>query len=104
MKVEIGQRITKVREEMGLTKEEFAKQLGITGQYLGTVERGKSVLSVEKLKKLCDFTHLSADYILFGKDTNKQIKVEKMLSEFSEEQILTGCEALEKLALFLKKK
>jgi len=103
MKVEIGKRIAKIREDMGMTKEEFAKHLGITGQYLGAVERGKSVLSVEKLKKLCDFTNLSADYILFGKDISKQNKVQKILCEFSDEQISSGCEVLEKLALFIKK-
>lgn len=102
MKVEIGKRITKIREDMGMTKEEFAKHLGISGQYLGTVEHGKSYLSIDKLKKLCDFTNLSADYILFGKDSTVKTKAQNMLSEFSDEQILNGCEALKKLALFIK--
>jgi len=68
MKKAIGKRIKEIRENMGMTKESFAKEIGISGQYLGIVEHGKSYLSIEKLKVLCDFTNLSADYILFGRD------------------------------------
>ncbi len=102
MKEEIGKRIKKIREDMGLTKEKFAKLLGISGQYLGVVEHGKSYLSTEKLKILCDLTNLSADYILFGKDNNMIDDTQKLLSEFSIEQIESGCETLQKLALFIK--
>lgn len=102
MKEEIGKRIRQIREDMGMTKEKFAKLLGISGQYLGVVEHGKSYLSIEKLKVLCDLTNLSADYILFGKDEQLISNTQKALSEFSKEQIETGCNALQKLALFLK--
>ncbi len=102
MKEEIGKRIKEIREDMGLTKEKFAKLLGISGQYLGVVEHGKSYLSIEKLKILCDLTNLSADYILFGKNNNMIDDTQKLLSEFSTEQIQTGCEALQKLALLIK--
>lgn len=102
MKEEIGKRIREIRENMGMTKEKFAKLLGISGQYLGVVEHGKSYLSIEKLKILCDLTNLSADYILFGKDNHMISNTQKALSEFSNEQIEAGCEALRKLALLLK--
>ena len=102
MKEEVGKRIKQIREDMGMTKEKFAKLLGISGQYLGVVEHGKSYLSIEKLKVLCDLTHLSADYILFGKDNYIVNNTQKALSEFSNEQIEVGCEVLQKLALLLK--
>ena len=50
MKKQIGLRIKNIRENMNMSKEEFSKLLGISGQYLGIVERGKSCLSIEKLK------------------------------------------------------
>lgn len=103
MKKEIGERIKNIRESMNMTKENFAKQIGISGQYLGLVEHGKNCLSVEKLKILCDFTNLSADYILFGKDKNIVNDTKNLLSEFSEEQINAGCNMLKKLALFINK-
>lgn len=102
MKVEIGKRIKNIRENMNMTKESFAKLLGISGQYLGMIEHGKSYLSIEKLKILCDITNLSADYILFGKDTNIKNETREILSEFSDEQLEIGCDTLKKLALFIK--
>lgn len=102
MKAEIGKRIQNIRENMNMSKESFAKLLGISGQYLGIVERGKSYLSIEKLKILCDITNLSADYILFGKDSNIINDTKQILSEFSDEQIKIGCDTLNKLALFIK--
>ena len=102
MKQEIGKRIKNIRENMNMTKEDFAKSIGISGQYLGIVERGGSCLSVEKLKSLCDLTNLSADYILFGKDKDLIDTTKKILSEFSDTQIETGCKTLKKLALFIK--
>lgn len=102
MKVEIGKRIKTIRENMGLTKEAFAKSLGISGQYLGIVERGGSYLSIDKLKVLCDLTGLSADYILFGRDSNIVNTTKSSLSNLTIEQIQTGCDMLKELATFIK--
>ena len=102
MKEEIGERIRNIRESMNMTKETFAKKLGISGQYLGLVEHGKNYLSIEKLKILCDFTNLSADYILFGKNENLVNDTKNILSEFSENEIEIGCDMLKKLALLIK--
>lgn len=103
MKEEIGKRIKDIREEMHMTKEEFAKQLGLSGQHLGLIERGKNHLTIEKLKILCDLTGLSSDYILFGRDKNILNDTKNILSEFTEEQIETGCNILKRLALLIKK-
>ena len=102
LKEEIGLRIKKLREERHLTKEAFAKKLGVSGQYLGIIERGQNCLSIEKLKKLCDFTNQSSDYILFGKEYQFDSTVKDTLSNFSDEDIRIYCEALEKLALVMK--
>ncbi len=102
MKKEIGKRIKNIREEMGMTKEAFAKSLGVSGQYLGIVERGGSCLSVDKLKVLCDFTNLSADYILFGKDDAIVDNTKNFLSDFTSDQIQTGCNMLKELANLIK--
>lgn len=104
MKKDFGMRIKKIREDMNLTKEEFAKKIGISGQYLGLIERGQNYLSVDKLKKLCDLTNLSADYILFGIDNKVVDTTSQLLSEFSQEQIAAGCEALKNLSILIKSK
>ena len=102
MKVEIGKRIKDIREEMGLTKEAFAKKLGISGQYLGLIERGQNYLSIEKLKTLCDLSNLSADYILFGEENTIISDTKILLKKFDKEQIVAGCKTLKKLALLIK--
>lgn len=50
MKKEIGKRVESIRKEMNMTKEKFVKAIGISGQYLGIVEKGGSNLSYDKLK------------------------------------------------------
>ena len=102
MKKEIGLRIRDIRESKHMSKEAFAKMIGISGQYLGVLERGGSCLSVEKLKRLWDVTGLSADYILFGKDVNLGYSTNKLLNEFTDEQIEAGCDTIKKLANFIK--
>ena len=102
LKEDIGLRIKRIRETMGFTKEPLANMLGVSGQYLGMVEHGKGCLSIGKIGKLCQITNLSADYILFGKDYSLPASVQKALDEYSEDQIISGCEALEKLAIFIK--
>lgn len=104
MKKEIGKRIQSLREQMHMTKEAFAKEIGVTGQYLGLIEHGKNCLSMEKLKVLCDFTNTSADYILFGRNPNIVNDTKSMLTEFSAEQISSACETLKCLASFMKSK
>lgn len=102
LKEEIGKRIKNIRLDMNLSKQDLAKLLGISGQYLGMVERGRGSLSFDKLQTLCNLSGLSADYILFGKDSSLPAKVQNSLSEYTDEQIDSGLEALEKFAFFLK--
>lgn len=102
MKVEIGKRIENLRQDMKLSKEKFAEQLGISGQFLGMVEKGKSCLSYEKLERLCNITGYSADYILFGKDNNIKQETKNILSDFNDTQIQNACQIINKIALFIK--
>ena len=93
LRKEIGLRIKNIRLNMNITKQKMAELLGISGQYLGMIERGEGTLSIDKLKVLCDITGLSADYIL---------RLSKTLSDYSDEEIKLGCATLENLALLLK--
>lgn len=102
MKKEIGKRITKIREDLDLNKEEFAREIGISSQYLGMIEKGNNCLSVEKLKTLCEYTNLSADYILFGREDNLTRNTKELLSKYTDKQIVSGCRMLKNLALFIK--
>jgi len=102
LKKEIGKRVEEIRKQMNLTKEKLAKEIGITPQYLGIVEKGESALAYDKLKKLCEISGNSADYILFGKDVEIEEKTKMLLSEFSYEEIQKACEAIKQIAVFMK--
>ena len=87
LRKEIGLRIKNIRLNMNITKQKMAELLGISGQYLGMIERGEGTLSIDKLKVLCDITGLSADYILFGIENEGQHNaVNIMLSELNEKE------------------
>jgi len=103
MKEEIGLRIRNIRESLNLTKEELAGMLGISGQFLGMIEKGKNSISIEKLQILCDVTHQSADYILFGKDESLPSDTKKILKKFTYKQIEAACAMLKDIAFFIKK-
>ena len=102
MKKEVGKRIAGIRKEWKTTKEKFAKKIGVSGQFLGMVEKGKSSLSYEKLERLCDLTGYSADYVLFGKDDRVKKETKKILSEFNDRQIQEACGIISQIATFIK--
>lgn len=99
---EMGARVKILREERHMTKEKFARVLGVSGQYLGMVEKGFSCLAIDKIIKVCEFTGASADYLIFGKERTIALNTKELIENFSDEQIKVGCETLSKLAIFIK--
>ncbi len=102
LRIQMGDRIRRIRNEMKMTKGSLAREMGITGQFLGVVESGRSDLSYDKLKKLCDISGYPSDYILFGRDTNLIVRAKRRLRSYSEEQIKVSCEVINKIAVLIK--
>ena len=59
----IGKRLKQRREELGLTQEDLAEKLGLTPNYISTVERGASFPRCEKLILLLNGLEASADAV-----------------------------------------
>lgn len=87
MKEDICKRIRVIRNNLGMNKNEFACFLGITPQYLGTIESGDNCLSVEKIILLSQKAHVSTDYILLGKENVVDEKMIKHILDIDEEQL-----------------
>ena len=51
-KIKFGKFLKQVREEAGLSQEEFAYKLGINRTYYGNLERGENSISIDKLQKI----------------------------------------------------
>ena len=66
MWTQIGGRVEQIRKGRDLSKTQFGKMIGVSGQYVGMVEKGKHGLSVDSVINICHKTGVSADYILFG--------------------------------------
>lgn len=82
--VQIGSRIKRARVSRGYTQEKIAEILDISVTHYQNIEYGKYNISNMHLAKICNLFNLSADYILFNKETtqmNFDVFFEKMLPE-----------------------
>lgn len=59
----IGKRFKERREQLGLTQEQLAEELGVATNYISTIERGASFPRCEKLILLLNGLKTSADAI-----------------------------------------
>ncbi len=100
-----GQRIKNIREnELRLNKTDLARQIGISSQFLGLVEEGKSNLTYRSIKLLRNLSGHSADYILYGLDDTVLDKTKIYLQRYSEEELIGALDMLKDLCYVLKKK
>ena len=63
----IGGRVRAYRESLGMNRESFSEQVGLSPQFLAEAENGKKGLSAESIYKICSNSELSADYLVLGK-------------------------------------
>ena len=83
---EMGKRISDQRKKSGLTQEQVSEKINISIQSLSCIELGKKAIRPENLRNLCEALNVSADYILTGKRSEKQLSsIVKKLSLLSEE-------------------
>ena len=87
MREDICKRITIIRNNLGMNKNEFANFLEITPQYLGTIESGDNCLSVEKIILLAQKANISTDYILLGREHIIDENMIKDILSINEEQL-----------------
>lgn len=64
--VEIGCRLRKRRQELGLTRERMSELADIGSGYYSQLEVGTSQMSIDTLIKLSHSMRLPMEYILFG--------------------------------------
>lgn len=62
----LGQRIAKRRTQIGLRQNVLADLIGISNNYLSSIERGKEKPSLEVIVSLCNALQVTPDYLLMG--------------------------------------
>lgn len=61
---QMGKRIKKRRKELDLTQEAIAEQADISASFMGHIERGSRIASIDTLLSICIALDVSIDYII----------------------------------------
>lgn len=81
----IGNRIRKLREIKGLTREQLAEFAEISANFLWEIETGRKSMKVLNLAKLAEALNTSTDYLVFGTTKcNGNEKISALLSAMPE--------------------
>ena len=99
---QVGERVERLRRDRKLSKAQFGRLIGVSGQYVGRIERGAHGLSVDSIVKICNAAEVSADYILFGMtDPRRDTATITALSGLSYEQIKIALDVIRGVAQFV---
>lgn len=100
-----SERIKKLRIEKKLTQPELAEKLGSTRQKVADWERGKSLPSINDLKKLCEIFETTTDYLLCLSTTPTKDRGIQYICDYTglSEQSIKWLHALRSTANILKK-
>lgn len=60
----LGTRIKNMRQQKKLTQEQLAEQAGISAPFIGHIERGTRIASLETLVAICNALEVSPEYLL----------------------------------------
>lgn len=87
----MGKRIMDRRKELHLTQEALAEQAGISASFMGHIERGSRIASLDTLLAICIALDVSMDFIIGRAD----IRFARMLPDtLTDDQRNACCEVL----------
>ena len=69
---EIGERIRKERQKLGLTQYQLAERINISLQHVGKIERGEKRFSYETIVNISKSLNTTLDYLSFGYDSKEK--------------------------------
>ena len=94
LKIGFGQRVKRSRENLNLSRKDFAEIIDISEYFLVQVELGKRGVSNVILCKMSEALCTSTDYLLTGKEGLSDISSITSLLEKVDEPFLIGAEML----------
>ena len=62
----IGRRIRQCRQALGITQNQLGKLIGVTGSFVGHIERAEKVPSLETVARLSAELGVTMDWLVFG--------------------------------------
>ena len=64
--IDIGKRVRERRLELRWTQERLAEEVDVSSSFIGHIERGEKIASIDTLFRLCARMDISMDYLVFG--------------------------------------
>ena len=61
-----GTRLKSVRKQLGMTQAELGKAIGVSGLYIGLMERGGQAVSMPVASSMDTKYHISTEWLLYG--------------------------------------
>lgn len=88
--VDLGRRIRVRRQNLGLTQEQLAKEMGVSTSFMGHIERGTRKASLETLVQLANVMDVSIDSLLSAslkrnKDNPRQKAMRDLLNALNDQ-------------------
>lgn len=77
----IGERIKNIRQQKGMTLEEFGKMFGASKSNVRSWEIGKNLPNPERLKTIAKIADISVDTLLYGKMKERIAKIVSLISK-----------------------
>ena len=67
-------RIRDLRKKKGMNQTELAEVTGINANSISKIESGQNKPTIQQIEQLSKFFNVSADYLLFGKESAQDIE------------------------------
>ena len=88
--IEVGKRITELRQQRGYTREKLSELAEVSVQFLADIEKGRKSMTIATLKRISSALLVTTDYLVNGNttsDDNSQIiSILNTLSEKNKKQ------------------
>ena len=94
LRIEFGQRVKQSRENLNLSRKDFAEIIGISEYFLVQIELGKRGASNVTLCKMSEALCTTTDYLLTGRAELSNISAITSLLAKIDEPLLIGAEML----------
>ena len=85
--IDLGRRVKELRRKQSLTQEALAEKLDISASFLGHIERGTRIASLETLVKLCIALDTDPNYLLAASTGSLLRRVPESMSEETQKQL-----------------
>ena len=85
--IDLGRRVKELRRKQNLTQEALAEKLDISASFLGHIERGTRIASLETLVKLCIALDTDPNYLLAASTGSLHRRVPESMSEETQKQL-----------------